>query len=217
MQAAIVGGIALSAHLIFDKLKEWLRTNVAASIALLIVATLVFKLAEVAAELAIEHSMLLRKSILGSHFIEGRWINTVQDPQKNGSVDSIGLMEIIFRDGKYLVSGESLALNGEHLGNFKHEASLYSDYALRFSFSGANRRDNDATVEGFGEYRFTPTLHAPRSFDGFVQDTFYQYRMSVYGIRITDRDKLASINDIATRRSLIADLVNNVAPKRGAG
>lgn len=132
IQAAVVGGIALSAHMVFDELKEWLKTNVAASVALLVVAALVFKIAEVAAESTIAHSTLLRKLILGSHFIEGHWINTVQDPREHGKVDSIGLMEIIFRDDKYVISGESLALNGEHLGNFKHQASVYSDYDLRF-------------------------------------------------------------------------------------
>jgi len=216
VQAAVVGGIALSAHIVFDELREWLHAKVAASVALLLVAALVFKLAELGAEHLIAHSVTLRKLILCPHFIEGLWINTVQDPRSHGRVDSVGLMEVIFRDKRYVVSGESLGLNGAHLGNFKHESSQYSDYALRYAYAGINSRQGEALVEGFGEYLFTPTAGIPMSFDGFVQDTFFPHRMTVHGQRITDANWVANIDDLSVRKALIAHLLERVAPKSDA-
>ena len=121
----------------------------------------------------IEQSLLLRKLILGKHFIEGYWVERVihsSDPSLNYGYS---LINIAYSKSGYLVEGEILDSQcSDSIGNFQSKHAKYTNGSLEYFFSGINVTDvNDKTIVGTTEFLFSYGLKYPTRLKGKIIDT----------------------------------------------
>lgn len=136
-------------------------------------------------------SSLVRKIILGKHFIEGHWIEILYE---KGKMDSLAFLEIIYQShNQYAIKGESYTLSGEYRGSFLTPNTTYSEneFALGYSYSG---RLKEALIIGTGVLEFAAhNKKLAHAFSGHLIDNFHAQGAIFKGERIDDLEKIASL------------------------
>lgn len=133
---------------------------------------------------------IIRKFILGNHFIEGHWIEILYDRQK---MESIAFLEIVYeKNNQYTIKGESYTLSGEYRGSFLTPNTTYyeDDFAIGYSYSGKLK---DALIAGTGILEFSIGKDLDYSFSGHLIDNFHAKGAIFEGVRINDLTKIVSL------------------------
>lgn len=137
-------------------------------------------------------SAMLRKWILGKHFIEGYWIEVLLE---NGKMQSVAILQIVYeRTNQYTIKGESYTLTGEYRGSFVTPNTTYApeEYALKYSYAGKLR---EAVIAGTGAliFAFEEKKTTSQSFSGHLLDNFHFKGATFNGEKINDLSKIASL------------------------
>lgn len=133
----------------------------------------------------------VRKFILGTHFIEGHWIEILYE---KGKMDSLAFLEIVYQaHNQYAIKGESYTLSGEYRGSFLTPNTTYSenDFALGYSYSGKLK---EALIIGTGVLEFAAhSKKLAHAFSGHLIDNFHAQGAIFKGERIDDLARVASL------------------------
>ena len=126
----------------------------------------------------VENSPKVRKWIDKDNFIEGYYFDiTLQDTTGHATI-----LNIKYKDGEYLVFGDTFDSNWEHLSTFQSEQSVYSDRVLYFTFEAYP--DDSPTIRGIDQLQFSLP---PNSYSGFyinyMENPEFQ---NIKGARISD-------------------------------
>jgi hypothetical protein len=125
----------------------------------LLIAIVGMQLADKIATAAIEHIRVLRRMLAGRNDIEGDWVNIVVDTANPKQIIGAEYCRIRYRNGEYVLSGDTWTLDGKWVQDFRTGGSCYKDREFEYYYrTGVNR------VGGFGVMIFTPTDSLPAEF-----------------------------------------------------
>jgi hypothetical protein len=135
---------------------------------------------------------VLRRWILGKHFIEGYWIEILYDKNK---MESMAILQIVFEKNlTYLIKGESYTLSGEYRGSFTTPNTSYheKEFALRYAYSGKLK---EVLIAGTGILAFKVEHHqqVANFFEGHLIDNFHVKGATFQGEKINNAENIASL------------------------
>ena len=170
-------------------------------VAIIILIVLISKIVELFIHFLVNKSIFIRKALLGSHFIEGYWLERVADISKNEGLQFFAILKISFVNNTYVVSGETFNHFGEILATFHSQFSNYSNYLLSYSFEGLNTSNIGTRIIGNGELRFTPSSGYPKRFIGSIYSSITGLPIRVIADKIAP-ELLNKIDDPESRIEL---------------
>jgi len=137
----------------------------------------------------IENSYKLRKSIVKSHFIEGCWIQKVSDSSPNRQ-DNLVRLFVIFEKNILKIHGSSYSLNGDLIGIFTAEYSVYSEFSLKYPFIHKSLVDTDKPfIYGQTELNFQWSGRNPAAYIGVVHSNRKDTGTVVLGRKLNNVDE----------------------------
>lgn len=123
----------------------------------------------------INSSKRLRKSILRSHYIEGKWLGVVRNTGENSNIFGYSYVTIRYSDKGYEVMGKIFnPKTSEFNGGFRSSDSHYYNEERLFTyyFEGFNQHDNSASeIIGKAKVNVTQMNPYPTEFMGTIADT----------------------------------------------
>lgn len=196
-QAISVASIATGAALT-NVVSNWFRTvsesNSLSFVLTIIVVGIGYQGVKLVLEFVFERNTLLRKWILGTQYVEGRWISVVRDQQ--GHILNYGLKSIEPKGESLLYSGENYdPKNRMHQGYFASELLMFEWPRIRYKYS-YSRPDNEVvSKEGYGELQFVSRNGPPFKHSGFFIDLLEGTRYTFEGWKVTDPKLIEDFDD----------------------
>ncbi len=147
----------------------------------------------------IEKSSLIRKWILGNHFIEGYWIQNIET-ESYGLMHTVqySLLKITYEKFNFKVEGTSFALDGsKNTANFYSHVTEFDGVILRYPFTVEtlefNKKNN---IFGKTELHFSKVGKLPELYFGTVESNVRKKPVKVRGEKIKSHIHV----DITTKR-----------------
>jgi hypothetical protein len=126
----------------------------------IIVATLGILMADKLAMATIDEFRWLRRILSGKNDIEGDWVDVVAHGTDPCTILKVEYSRIRFRQGRYILSGDSWTVDGHWMGDYITEGGAnYSGRQLEFYY-----KTGMARLGGFGICHFAPEDSIPVDF-----------------------------------------------------
>jgi hypothetical protein len=151
-----------------------------------VVASALFRAIEVATESALENARVLRRWILGRHYIEGYWKQLTRD--ETGAIRRVSIVLIYFDDGRLKISGREFDRHGLNKATILATLAEYDDGRLRFVFE--SQETDGKRQAGVANYMFSMRGGAPLGYQGESYDYALKRTSIVMGERIVDPGEL---------------------------
>lgn len=147
----------------------------------------------------------LRKIILKDEFIEGIWLERVENFGL-GTITTIS--KISFKDGKYNFSGTNYSDDGKRVhSNFKADMVAVQGNTMIYK---TTRDSQGVSEEGFGRMRFSSFGSGPpKEFTGFFDLGDGKGRHNVVAKKIVGKNELLNIESPIERPKLINDFLQH--------
>jgi hypothetical protein len=181
MDSIAVSAIAIATYTIRSTIQETIVNPTITMLLLIAIVVLLSRITEFLIKELVSKSRWLRRIVLGTQFIEGRWIDKVVT---DGNVESIALLTITYSNNQFEVNGESLDLMGDKLGAFHTYISVFDNWELKYAYHGVNIRKGDIRIDGYGEYNFVRHEKFPLSFLGFLHDSRHMKQVHVQAEKV---------------------------------
>lgn len=149
---------------------------------------------------------LIRRVLLGMHFIEGYWLEKfVLLPGQERDL-SYALMKISFVEKGYVVKGETFNRNAESNGTFHSNYSEYSDFTLKYVYEGITS-ETWVNHTGNCEFKFMATGKFPTKLIGTINNSVLNVTERIMAERIPRR-KARNLNNQTEKEKLLREFIN---------
>ena len=193
--------------------KNWAAPVVLAALGFLF--RLSYPLSTVLVEKIPVFSRLLRRTIMGSDFIEGDWPLVVVDMHAQKLL-YLGFLNIGFRDGQLYVLGDDWAPDGTHAQSFRSMQSLYRNHTLHYWYEqGQSLLAPD--MRGYTEVYFFPMEGLAKRHAGKFLDVRHTSDIRFYAKKQKYRrfERPFSVDDKAKKIESARELWNELEPNLG--
>ncbi len=193
--------------------KNWAAPVVLAALGFLF--RLSYPLSTVLVEKIPVFSRLLRRTIMGSDFIEGDWPLVVVDMHAQKLL-YLGFLNIGFRDGQLYVLGDDWAPDGTHAQSFRSMQSLYRNHTLHYWYEqGQSLLAPD--MRGYTEVYFFPMEGLAKRHAGKFLDVRHTSDIRFYAKKQKYRrfERPFGVDDKAKKIELARELWNELEPNLG--
>lgn len=192
--ASWMQAIVASAALIFnDRFQSLFKTIGLARfylVALILVTIVGMKLADEGGDYMIEHCRWLRRLLSGQDDIEGDWVNIAFGVEAPDQIKFVEFCRIWYREGHYIISGDSWTIEGAWVQEFSSANSTYKNRELTYTYrTGLN------SVGGYGTIRFFPYDSLSSDFICRYQDDNSKTRHITRGRRLTASSRSLTIDE----------------------
>ena len=150
----------------------------------------------------VENTKLGRRLILGRQYIEGVWIDLVQE---GGEPKAVGLTRINIIEGELKISGDDYDIDGLHTGHYVCDFHYVDWPRIRYVYSYQYSDDDNIIKQGLGEFLFDDTGISPIRYSGHFFDIQGGKRFRFEGWKLKDRKKLKELRTPKGRIDLVKD------------
>lgn len=158
-------------------------------IAVIIILILISKLIEFLLHEVINRSLFVRKLLLGSHFIEGFWLQKFVNIYEDKKIERVTLTKISFRGNGYAINGETFNFDCESRGVFHSKYSEYQDYCLKYAFEGLTSSIEEKQI-GNNEFKFVQTEKFPKKAVGGITNNIQNNSLRVFAYKLSADDAI---------------------------
>jgi len=142
----------------------------------------------------------LRKIILQDEFIEGTWLERV-DNCDLGVIATVSKISFSFKDSKFNFSGTNYSDRGKFHSNFRADMVAVQGNTMLYK---TTRDFQGIAQEGFGRMRFTSWGSGPpNEFTGFFDLGDGKGRHNVVAKKVVAKNELSSLDDPLERAKII--------------
>lgn len=168
-----------------DFTRKWILIVIA--VALIVIAEKLIHLFFIS---LINNSIKVRKIILRSHFIEGKWLGVLRNTGNNSDVLGYSSLTILHQESSYEVLGKIFyPSKGQFVGGFRSNNSRYLNEEREFTyyFEGFNQHDKKSdTIIGKASLSVTLIDSFPKEMMGSMVDTKNMSELNLELYRIDD-------------------------------
>jgi hypothetical protein len=159
-----------------------------------------------------DHSIWMRRMILGDEYIEGVWIDRVIDQ------DAFGVISIHVRDGALSMTGEQFRRDGRITATWDDYVANFSGNTLRAIYEAPQFREGSPSeVHGFSTYVFHGVPgKAPTYYSGLFADASHEgRRCQLQGFKVTDAKTLTELANPQQRGAALKRLQHQFEAEPG--
>lgn len=162
-----------------------------AIIGTIILAVIGIQLSDRVAIAAIDRLRFVRRLLSGGNDIEGDWVDVITDATNPDQIVKAEYCRIRFRQGGYILSGDTWTLDGQWRGNFVTSGGAsYIDRVLEYHYRTGLR-----TVGGFGVLILTPIDSLPSDWFGRYAEEGSRTIFTTRGKRISTKLRRVTFSD----------------------
>ncbi|HLZ09514.1 MAG TPA: hypothetical protein VKT80_13045 [Chloroflexota bacterium] len=154
-------------HIIVATLAVWSQDYVEAAfkklnignlylIGTILLAVIGMQVVDKIAATVIDHVQFVRMLLAGRDDIEGDWVNVIVNTANPRDVVGVEYTRIRYRDGQYVMSGDTWGLDGRWIQDYATGGSSYRGRELEYYYKSGMHR-----VGGFGVMIFGPPDSLP--------------------------------------------------------
>lgn len=153
----------------------------------LMLAILFILLSEFTIKWLVTKSKFIRhRFIRGREFIEGYWFDVVIVPSTK-VIRECGIIEIIYENDEYVVSGTLFDTRAKRVGSFNSRLSKFDGKKIEFAYLRTVEHDILEEELGYSTYNFTRSKPYPIDFNGSFYDPGLEEKVRVRGDRISNK------------------------------
>jgi len=142
---------------------------------------------------------LIRRLILGRHYMEGTWIQAEKSPD----APRMAIIEIQPKGMSFRFSGYAVDDTLEVQSNVALEFSHFDWPFMTYKFRNTLAETSDDSREGVGEIHFESNRQTPRSYNGFVQIVNRAGRTKIEGVRLRKSREIKELRSLEGRAEVI--------------
>lgn len=154
-----------------------------------------------------------RRLILGRQYIEGIWIDLMEE---NGNPVSLGLTRINIIDGELKINGDDYDTEGMHTGYYSWEFFKYDWPRINYVYSYHRSDDNEVIRLGYGEILFDDIGGTPFRYTGHYIDLKKGEQSRFEGWKLKDRNQMKKLNTPAGREAVVRDWYQELLEKKSS-
>lgn len=159
---------------------------------------------------AIDSSLLIRRLILGGHFVEGYWLDYAVRGT-TGQVLSAALLHISYEDGSLSVNGLVVGTEHQAIAAFEGYPATLVRLKLGFSYQLHSTNREMPVEHGYEELQFTSHGRLPSSYTGYFIDTRSRSVVTLHGNKVEKPEEIRKVRDNNQRERFVRDYLTSMS------